>query len=270
MTRISLIFLLLSVILFAPAANAQKHSIGFHGGMVSSGMSMEYLSPKVIQTNPPHFNRITNLYFSMSYGYNFFAKFHLNTGIEYYRKGSIMRFDTGYSDIFGSGTWRYNTNSMDVLTYLSVPLSISRQIHIDKKGKHRMILCTGLNISYLLKATTEGYAVIEYTPAGESEPETSNIQEIHPFRLTGYSDWDYSVHFGSGYRFQLNEDLAFGLDYRFLMNFNNINEERLRYVRNDSPNGKYYTYTPKMKNQNNHVLSLGIFMSPRLFAGLDK
>ncbi|HCS21145.1 MAG TPA: hypothetical protein DIW47_11405 [Bacteroidetes bacterium] len=264
----SLIFLLFGVLLFAPSAIAQKHTIGLQGGMVSSGMSMDYKGSADPMDKAPHFNRITNLYFSVSYGYNFFGKFHANTGIEFYNKGSIMRFDTGYADITGSGTYEYKTNTRDILTYLSIPLSISRQIHLDKNGKHRVLLCAGLNISYLLKATAEGYSVIEHTPAGSPKPEPSKVQEIHPLRMTGYFEWDFSVHIGGGYRFQINDDLGIGIDYRFLSNFNDINEERLRYELYDYKSSKYYRYSPKMVNQDNHVLSVGIFMSPRLFVGL--
>lgn len=86
----------------------------------------------------------------------------------------------------------------------------------------------------------------------------------------GYFEWDFSVHFGGGYRFQINDNLGVGIDYRFLSNFNDINEERLRYELHDQKSGKYNRYSPKMMNQDNHVLSVGIFMSPRLFLGLEK
>lgn len=248
---------------------AQKHSFGLHGGMVSSGMSMDYKGSADPMDKAPHFNRITNLYFSVSYGYNFFGKLHMNSGLEFYNKGAIIRFDTGYSDIFGAGTYRYQTNSMDVLTYFAIPVSISRQIHLAKNGRHKLILIGGINFSYLVKAITEGYSLVEHTPPGATEAEPSKVQEFDPIKMKGYNKWDFSVHVGGGYRFQVNDDLGLGIDYRYLTNFWNVNYSRLRYELFDNKSGKYILYSPSMYNRHNHVFSIGIFMSPRLFLGME-
>lgn len=265
----ALFILFLIVLFYTPYALAQNHTIGMQGGLLSSNMEIYFEGSVDPGDHPPQFNRINNLYFSLSYGYNFFGKFHVNTGLEFYNKGAIMRIDTAYSDLMGSGLSEYNTNTLEILTYLSVPVSLSRQIHLDKNGKHRLILCAGLNFSYLLKAMAEGYSEITHYPPGAPEPEKPYIQDIKPTQMTGYAKWDISVHVGGGYRFQLNDDIGIGLDYRYLSNFHNVNDSRFRYEQLDSKS-KGYFYSPRMTNQSNHVLCIGIFMSPGLFFGLEK
>lgn len=270
MTRKSLIFLFLSALLYTSSVNAQKHTVGVFGGMVSSGMAMDFKGTTDPKDKAPEFDRITNFYFSVSYGYNFLGKLHFNSGVDFYNKGSMIRYDTGSVDTWGGGTYHYKTNTSEILSYLSVPISIARHIHLDKNGRHRIILCAGTNFSYLLRSTVEGTSIVDYTPPGQTEAESSETRKIDPIRTSGYNKWDFSVHFGGGYRFQLNDNLGFGLDYRYLSNFNNINDERLSFQKYDNLKSKFYSYSPKMMNQDNHVLSVGIFMSPRLFLGLEK
>src|SRR5690606_31459758 len=104
-------------------------------------------------------------------------------------------------DIFGAGMTRYQTNTIEVLTYLSVPVSVSRQIHMDKNGKHRLILSGGMNFSYLIKAMAEGYSLAEHTPSGTTEVESTKIEEIDPIKMKGYNLWDFSLHVGGGTAF---------------------------------------------------------------------
>lgn len=264
-----LIILILILLFWSSTALAQKHGFALKGGIVSSGMSMDYKGTADPQDKPPQFNRIIDLYFSLGYGYNFLGKFYLNTGLEFYNKGAQMLFDTSHYDMFRSGTSRYQTHVIEKLTYLSVPISISRQIHLDKNGRHRVILAMGINFSYMLKATANGYSVVDFYPNGSIDYDRSE-QTINPIPMTGYFKWDFSMHVGGGYRFQLNEDLGFGIDYRFLSNFYNVNETRLRYEYFDSKSGSSYLYSPGISNQDNHILSLGVFISPGLFLGLEK
>lgn len=224
--------------------------------MISSDMSIGPIPELAVGDQQPQLSRITNLSISFLYTRQLAGKFYLSSGIEFYNRGSRIMTDTLNTEYGGAIQDFYKNDAVELLSYMAVPLIATRQFTL---GRHGFNLHAGISASYLLSAKAKGEAVIVKDNMWGYPPPTVFKYPLDATQY-GYRKWDFSVLFGGGYLYKLNEDLALGAEYRYTLNSRNINGSRYVYVSSD---GKYYT--PEMKNKENHTLSLAVYLGPGIF-----
>ncbi len=264
---------ILSLILFVAISIGDKAHAqafwGIYGGINTAGLNMgEWRTSADPSDTEPEFEKIRRLTFGVNVELPFSDYFILQPELALNMKGGIMSIDSGYADITGGGSIRYQTvNNLD-LWYLSMPILFKTRLQLtnpqplypnEGTGKPLFLeLYAGPVVNYLLnpKAT--------YSQTIREQNALTNVDTAYKIsnvaKQEGLKAFDFSASLGASIKWKLSRKCYIWLDARYTLNFMNINKGDGFLVNNwvDTENNAVGRSVPSIKNAGNFSLTLGI------------
>ncbi len=241
---------------------------GLYGGINTANVSMSGWKTNLDPADQqPTFEGIRRLTFGATCELPLTDYFFLQPELALTQKGTVMKIDSGYGDVMGSGLTQIKTVNNLTLNYIQVPILFKARLQLtnprplypnEGNGKPLFVeFYLGPTINYLMNGHTEYYQTIRYQNNSMGSIDTS-YKVGRTGTQGGLKKFDLSATFGATFKWKASRKTYIYLDARYSMNFLNMNKQVLMNHYIDAKDGKEKYSYPTLKNAGNLAVTVGI------------
>ena len=238
---------------------------GFYAGTNSAGFQMKgYVNPKDPFDLQPKLEKINRITAGVTCELPLSKYFFLQPELSFVQRGGIVSWDTGFSDISGSGTTMYQTvNNID-LGYIQLPVLLKVRWQLthptpiyphENSGKPWYLeFYAGPAFNYALLKKSNYSQTIHHVPIAGSDTSYKIKGTGTP---KGLKSMDLSAVMGLNIKWRFSRRAYLWAGARYSMNFFDINDTYIRLETLDKE-GKDKIVYPTLKNTGNLSFQVGI------------